>query len=196
MIILLILWMMGIFTMYLSANMKLRKIGIRDAFGEHKAVLALSNAMEKELHHATGHEDPSVVLDLTESQIRRRIANDLNGGSVALDTVSPTNGDAGILDGHHEPTAVKALLRQHVWWIVVFAAIFSGVLVGIVISLDFIYAVLVPVELAFVVYVGRSRRSRMYLAFCIFWYFCVRSIVPIMLVMLMSAPRKARPGFG
>ena len=91
-------------------------------------------------------------------------------------------------DVYHTAASVWQLLRMEMWWLLAFAVMFVGVLIGVGFTQGLYWALLIPVEMAFVLYVGRSRKSRGYLAFWMFWWFCIRSVVPLSMVLLMNKP--------
>jgi hypothetical protein len=192
MIILLLLWSIGIFLMYVCAEITLSKSGESEVIGEYKAVFALANAVQAQLGRGLEKEEPSDAYALSENQIRRRITKNLNGGSMSLDHLPPFT---EAQDVHRTSTSLKVLLRKEKWWLGTFAVMLAGVLVGVGLSRGLLWAFLVPVEMAFILYVGRSKKSRFALGFWAFWYFCMRSIVPIMMIVLVSVRRSYSLGF-
>jgi hypothetical protein len=192
MIILLLLWSIGIFLMYVCAEITLSKSGKSEVIGEHKAVFALANAVQAQLGRGLDKEEPSYAYALSENQIRRRITKDLNGGSISLEYLPPSTETQG---AHHTATSLKPLLGKEKWWLGTFAVMLAGVLVGVGLSRGLLWAFLVPVEMAFILYVGRSGKSRFALGFWAFWYFCIRSIVPIMMLILVSVRRSYSLGY-
>jgi hypothetical protein len=84
MMVLLLLWLFGIFSMYLRSYATMRKPGITDVVGKYKAVFELANAMQTQLGDHAGQGgtcDPSL---LTEEKLKRRITKDLKGGSIGF----------------------------------------------------------------------------------------------------------------
>ncbi|KAH4006604.1 hypothetical protein HBI13_161020 [Parastagonospora nodorum] len=109
-IILLLIWSTGTYTMYLSSLALLHKRGRSksNVVGEYQAIFELSNAMHLELTQHIGSEEANSISHLTESQLQKHITSSLNGGSIAFHTSSLSQ--EGTCRFRH-------LLRKESWWI-------------------------------------------------------------------------------
>jgi len=185
MLLLLLLWTLGVLTMYISAQITLRTSGYAAAVGEYTAVFALASAVTSQLNTESDKEKPSTVHLLSESVIRRRVARELNGGSILLEKQSRAEVvlDGRIDDAYHAASSLGALLRLEIWWLVVFTILFLGVLVVVGFSRRAYWALLVPVEIVFVLFVGRSKGSRGVLGFWAGWWYVGRGCVPLILIL-------------
>jgi hypothetical protein len=183
MIIMLLLWMMGIYTMYLQSYFTMLKRGNDQVIGEYKAVFELANAMQTQLARDSKKSDVSV---LTEKELRRRITKGLNGGSISFQTTIPLNSTANSEHNHlsstHTPSRFGTWLKKEKWWLLGTVLLFVACIVMVVTWIGLYWPFLVPLELPFIVYVGQSGRSRGILSFWMFWVWCVRGLLPFMLL--------------
>jgi hypothetical protein len=174
MIIMLLLWMVGIYSIYLHSHFTMLKRGNDQVIGEHKAIFELANAMQTQLEQESKEIDMSV---LTEKQLRHRLTKNLNGGSISFKTtVSLGNTTNTNEDNHiniHTPLRFKTWLKKEKWWFVSSVWLFGFV---IFMPQSWLF-LLLPLELPFIVYVGQSGRSRAVLSFGMFWFFCVRGVI-------------------
>jgi hypothetical protein len=174
MLIMLLLWMIGIYSMYLSSHFTMLKRGNEQVIGEHKAVLKLANAMRAQI----GHESTSCdLLVLTEKE-------GLNGGSISFKTTVPfdNTGYTGnsCLGNTHPPLRLGNWLKKEKWWLLV-TVLWSMVVIVVVAGvLPNLPLPLLPFELPFIVYVGQSGGSRAVLSFWMLWWFCARGLMPFM----------------
>jgi hypothetical protein len=184
MIIMLLLWMIGIYSVYLHSHFTMLKRGNDQVIGEHKAVFELANAMQTQLEQESKEIDLSV---LTEKQLRRRITKNLNGGSISFKTTvslgNTTNTDKDNLINTHTPFRFITWLKEEKWWFISTVSSFGVVIFMPVTFKPFSLFPLLPLELPFIVYVGQTGRSRAILSFGMFWFFCVRGVIPFVLLL-------------
>ena len=162
MIILLWIWTLGILIMYTSSKLTRLQRGREDVAGEYKAVFELSDAMHTQLSQL-GSEEAKDVRQITESDLRQRIAKDLCGGTIAYDTALLSKGDDGTGD---IDWTLKGWAKREIWWLIALAVsvIVDGVVVyqfmidGLRSDLWFFLAL--PLALGFAVYVGLTQKSR------------------------------------
>jgi hypothetical protein len=119
MLIMLLLWMIGIYSMYLSSHFIMLKRGNDQVIGEHKAVLEVANVMQGQLGQGSKNSDISV---LTETQLRRRVTKGLNGGSICFKKTVPlgniTYTDDGCLSNTHTPLRISYWFQKEQWWLI------------------------------------------------------------------------------
>jgi hypothetical protein len=189
MMIMLLLWMIGIYSMYLHCHFTMLKRGMDEVIGEHRAIFKLANAMRTQLDQGFKKSDFSV---LTEKQLRRRLNKGLNGGSISFRTTVPLGNITNTIDDNisntYTPISLKTWLKKEKWWLISTVLLVVGVVVGVSGFYRQLALLLVPWELPFIVYVGQSGRSRAVLTFWMFWLFCVRGVMPFMLLVIVNCP--------
>jgi hypothetical protein len=89
--------------------------GRNDVAGEYKAVLELANAVTTQLLEASKLSSTE-ILSLSESALRRRFKEDLNGGAIAY--------EAPLLEDK-EP-GLRFWMLQEKWWIAAIVASLAG----------------------------------------------------------------------
>ncbi|KAL5120976.1 hypothetical protein ACEQ8H_001164 [Pleosporales sp. CAS-2024a] len=121
MILLLLTWIIGTDIMYVCAHSTLQKRGNArtQVVGEYQAILELSHAMQLELTHRPDPQDKD-----TESQLRRRITRDWNGGAISFRSEE-------ILADHGSARSFRKTLKREALWLVMLimatpAAVFCG----------------------------------------------------------------------
>jgi hypothetical protein len=192
MIMMLLLWMVGIYSIYLYTHFTMLKRGNDQVIGEHKAIFELANAMQAQLEQESKESDVSV---LTEKQLRYRLTKNLNGGSISFKTTvllgNTTNTDEDNPINTHTPLRFKTWLKKEKWWFISTVLSF-GVVIFMPIMRPFWVVLLLPLELPFIIYVGQSGRSRAVLSFGMFWFFCVRGVIPFVFLIITEQERQRR----
>lgn len=111
-VILLFIWTIGIYTIWLRTHftMALRQRHPDDISGEHRAVIELADAMQRELDIHDVH--PSL---LRERELREQVNEQLKGGAISY-AYAKAN-----VPTYHMWKAFKSWLKKEKWW---FGAIF------------------------------------------------------------------------
>jgi hypothetical protein len=175
MITLLVVWLIGTYTMYLHSHNTLKKCQRPEIFGEYKAIFALSDAIQINLIQHSGSEDIKDASHLTESQVRHRITTDLNGGSISF--ISDSQLD------RIEPTwHFRHVLRRDAWWILFLflatpSAIWCGFMPYLAASVIFL-----PLPVLFAMYVRTTGKSGFVL---VFWPVCVLAVMQMFMLMMV-----------
>ncbi|KAH7087845.1 hypothetical protein FB567DRAFT_592502 [Paraphoma chrysanthemicola] len=115
MLILCIIWTIGISAMWIQSYMTMKQRGRTHVAGEYKAVLELAHAITTQLHDA-GQASAKEVLDLSESELRRRFKKDLNDGSIAYEAPLMSTGQHGF----------KTWLLAEMWWLAAILVVLGG----------------------------------------------------------------------
>ena len=183
MIIFLLLWMVGIYSMYLNSHVAMNQRGSDEVVGEYKAVFELASAMQAQLYCKPGKEQPFDTTILTEKQIRR-IIKDLDGGSISLTSPLLLDSGSNFSSDKRPPIGFRAWLRKEKWWLIAMVLAFAGVLFGVIFTQFVGFAFLLPIEAPFVIYVGQSGKSRGALSFWPFWSLCLRGFIPVSFMIL------------
>jgi hypothetical protein len=183
MICLLLFWIIGIYIMYLRSYIVLRKRGSKETIGEYKAMFELTSAVQLQLDEHDGKEEASDVSVLTEDQLRRRINNDLKGGSISFK--SSLLLDDNILR-EEDTWSFKTWIKKEKWWLalLVLATLAMGFCVVAMPML--MVLILLPFEVHFVMYVGKSGKSRCVL---LLWPVLVIGVVPTSILSTMMQVR-------
>jgi hypothetical protein len=152
----------------------MRRRGRKDQAGEYRAILELADAMHERLKEY-GKEENDVPA-FTEAGLRRRITNELRGGSISYATP---------LLPHRESyfgRDWRPWLERHRWSITTFvlcmilmAGAFTLSMVDWVVLNQGLFLIPLPLEWFIAFYLGASRRSCIVL---FFWSFVVLSVVP------------------
>lgn len=189
MLVLLLIWAMGIYSMYLRSYFLMQRQDNKVVIGEHQAVLQLVSAMQSQLSEHTDEGASSAVFVLTEEQIRQRIAKDLKGGSISvranpiLDSGSEPDSD----DTRHAPSCLRTWLRSEIFWLIAVLVFFIGAIFSVVFTEMYILTLLLPFEIPFAMYIGQSKRSRWMILFYLIWFYCSRAVIPIFITQINSA---------
>lgn len=115
MLILCIIWTIGIPILWTQSTMTMTARGRNDVAGEYKAVLELANAVTTQLLEA-GKLSNNEILSLSESALRRRFKEDLNGGAIAY--------EAPLLEGKER--GLRFWMLQEKWWVAAIVASLAG----------------------------------------------------------------------
>jgi hypothetical protein len=180
MILFLIIWTIGIYTMWLSAHNTMKRRDRDQVAGEYKAVLELANAMQNQLlkHSGSTEKDPA---NMPESELYRRITQDLHGGAISYKTPLLSNegdgrGDAGWRD-------VTAYLGREVGWLAALVvSATASIIVGVYLLLPVLVFVLgITVSLIVTICVGSTQKSKWIIMWWCFWSLVV---LPQLIVIL------------
>jgi hypothetical protein len=157
-----------------------------EVIGEYKAVCTLASAIHTQLDFEPGKEEASDVTVLTEKQLRCRITKDLKGGSMIIGPSLPLDGKSEINSDQRLLPSFGALLKKEMWWLLVMLGAFVAVLTGFAITQQWLLTLFMPIELAFVLYVGTNGRSRAVLTAYLLCVFCARTMLPFFIGLLSS----------
>jgi hypothetical protein len=161
--ILLLIWMIGIFLMYLRARIRMHRDNIPGAVGEYKAVFELASIMHTELDDVEKDEGGD-ASKLSETQLRRRITKDLNGGSISYRSSLLVDKDSSARKAPNAPSVwnFRRWFAKERWWIGGITLAICGVpatlwtRIGVYFPLGWLF----PVLFVFSMYVGRGDGSR------------------------------------
>jgi hypothetical protein len=181
MILLLMLWTAGTFTMWLSSEITMKQRGRKHVAGEYKALLELANAMQTQLVTASCR-DAHDAANLSESELRRRIAADLNGGSISYATPLLSNNGGNIEWG------IVSYLKKKGWWLVALIIFCTASIVGGVYNIMPVAIAVVgfAVGLIITVSVGSTHKSKGVILWWSFWAFAVVPEVILVMVAFFS----------
>jgi hypothetical protein len=175
MIVLLLFWLIGIFSMYLRSYATMRKRGITEVVGKYKAVFELAKAMQTQLNNHPGTEETRDPTLLTEEKLERRIAKDLDGGSIAFEC------DLLIDSTTHEKGAWKfrSLLKKNAWWLLVVIVLETApaIFVALLLARYGYAAMILPFITIFAMCVRTSGKSGFVL---VFWPLCVVILIQML----------------
>lgn len=191
MIMLLLIWMIGIYLMWLRAHIVSKRRGTQDSVGEYKAIFALAYAMQAQLEETTKEEGQNVST-LTEAQLRRRITKDLSGGSISYKSSLLHEEDGEDVKADTTGWGFKAWWKEEMWWIIGMLVALVGWIVPVVYSLYVIFAWVLPLVWVFVMVVSSSGRVR---AVLLFWPLLVLGAVPTIVFSLMSVQTNWDDGY-
>jgi hypothetical protein len=180
MILLLMLWTVGTFTMWLSSEITMKQRGRKHVAGEHKALLELANAMQDQLAMTTG-SDVHGTANLSESELRRRIAADLDGGSISYSAPLLSN------SGGNTEWGMVSYLKKEAWWLVALTIFCSASIAGGIYGLMPIAIAVVgfAVGLIITVSVGSTHKSKGIILWWSFWALAIApELIFIMIVFL------------
>lgn len=164
MIILLLIWIIGTYSMYLRSSITMKKHGGKKVIGEYKAVFELANAMHTQLQDLPGKLELSDPSLMTDEQLKQHITRELRGGSIAFHC------DA-LLDGEvHKGEAVwrfRNLLKKNAWWLTLLI-ITTGPAISCatIFNMQLFSVVFLPLPILFAMYVRKSGKSG---AVLVFW---------------------------
>ncbi|RYO70404.1 hypothetical protein AA0113_g3252 [Alternaria arborescens] len=167
MVIFHIVWTLGLFTMWIRACMVMKKRGRgrEDVAGENKAVFELAAAMREQMNEPTKEEGDDVSA-LTEAKLRRRIKNDLRGGSISYNTPILPNGEGG------EKWNAIAWTKSHklsiIAMIVCLVAMMINLFVWVPDDTGTVALLPLPTVLIAALYIGSTKGSRIVLFIWIF----------------------------
>ena len=162
-----IVWTLGLFTMWIRACMVMKKRGRgrEDVAGENKAVFELAAAMQEQMNEPTKEEGDDLSA-LTEAKLRRRIKNDLRGGSISYNTPILPNGEGG------EKWNAIAWTKSHklsiIAMIVCLVAMMINLFVWVPDDTGTVALLPLPTVLIAALYIGSTRGSRIVLFVWIF----------------------------
>ncbi|KAL1794359.1 hypothetical protein ACET3X_007780 [Alternaria dauci] len=153
-------WTLGLFTMWIRAQMVMKKRGRgkEEVAGEHKAVFELAAVMREQINELTKEEGEDVSA-LTEANLRRRITKDLRGGSISYTTPILPNGESG------EKWNAKAWIKSHKLTIIAMVLCVVAMTIDAAINIPrgAVIPVPLPLELVAALYLGSTRASRIVL---------------------------------
>ncbi|KAF2819700.1 hypothetical protein CC86DRAFT_126637 [Ophiobolus disseminans] len=194
MICLLLLWMIGTYSLYVRTCITLNKRGTDEVAGEYKAVIELAEATQMQLKYESGVEETSDTSVITEKQLRRRITKDLNGGSIsyksALLNDTASDGVNDIATDKRISLSFRAWIKNEIWWLATVAVCFVAVPCVVIVRNSLLIIILLPLELPLVMYVGSSNDCRGILLFYLFWFWSLRAIA-VALLLQMGAQTSA-----
>jgi hypothetical protein len=178
---LLLAWIIGIYTLYIRSHMAMLQHSISTVPGEHQAVFELASIMQAQLERDVPDTmEKSEVAVLTETQLSRRIAKDLKGGSMSFKQSLLGEGDAG---SEVQAWRFGDWLRKEVWWVLALVVALGGFCYCAICLPVVLVAILLPFELVFVMYVGESGKSRCVM---LVWPVLVSVVPTAVLVMMMG----------
>ena len=169
MVVTLFIWTIGVLVMWLTSQITMKRRGRKDVAGENKAILELSNAMQKQLSEYTKEEGED-NSSITESVLSDRIKKDLGGGSISYSAPLLPNGEST------ENWSFLNWLKTHRWSIAMmcmFAAITAVCAVWI--PFTGFYLVTLPLDFSIALYMGSTRKSR---GIFFFWASVIFGLVP------------------
>ncbi|CAO2653004.1 Nn.00g024150.m01.CDS01 [Neocucurbitaria sp. VM-36] len=124
MIISLLIWAIGIFTMWLKTHFIMKRRGQRDVAGEYKAVLELADAMHAQIGDLDSRvEDVKHITSLTEKDLRRCFMVEMNGGSICYRACPSMNTKTGDIDSGW---GFQAWAKTERWWLISLFSIAFG----------------------------------------------------------------------
>jgi hypothetical protein len=174
-------WIIGIYTLYIHTHLAMLQHAISSVPGEHKAVFELATVMQAQLERdVPDATEKSDVAVLTETQLSRRIAKDLKGGSMSFKQSLLHEGDAG---SELPSYTFMDWLRKEVWWVLGLVVALGGFCYCAICLPFVLVAILLPFELVFVMYVGQSGKSRCVM---LVWPVVVSVAPTAVLVMMMG----------
>jgi hypothetical protein len=165
MIALLLVWIVGICSMYLRSYITMKKRGRSEVIGAYKAVFELASAMKIELEPQPNKLETCDVALLTEEQLRRRITQDLHGGTISFET-------DGVLDGElpqqGDSWRFGKLLKDNAYCLALLVVFTPAAVIPWTSWFleKVLIVVVIPFLTLFVMYVGESRESTAVL----FWW--------------------------
>jgi hypothetical protein len=198
MLILLLIWSIGIYTMWLHSHIIMkRRGGPRDVAGEHKAVLELAHAMHQQhvgldlvKEEKVGDASPTTTTAstttaaaiaatvVTEAQLRRRVAKELRGGSISYAAPLLTNGETA------EDKTIRAWVKRNKWSIAGMLWCLVLTTVGGFFAYRYIILLIpLPLELGVALYIGSTRKSR---GVIFFWAFVLLSVLPQIILTVVT----------
>ncbi|KAH8730779.1 hypothetical protein GQ44DRAFT_606115 [Phaeosphaeriaceae sp. PMI808] len=175
--------------MYSSSYLTMRRWGKNEVSGEHKAVLELASAMQKQLQQELERGDATDVQTMSEHQIRRRIAKDLNGGSILLKSTtllgSEHKVESNISEHEIYPFSFKDWMKGEKWWLIFLFLSMTAMWVCVFFAPTWVIFLLLPFAVLFAMYVSESSKNR---GVIVFWLVLVLGVVPTMIIRLYLLP--------
>jgi hypothetical protein len=180
MLLLLIMWTVGTYTMWLSAHITMKQRGRKQVAGEYKAILELANAMQIQLLSHSGSSEKTTA-NMSESELRRRIAKDIRGGAISYETPLLSNGEDGC--GNAGRGAVTVYLKRETWWLVALVvSVVTSIIVGVYYLLPvLIFIVGITVSLIVTICVGSTHKSK---GIILWWSFWALAVLPQLIAIL------------
>jgi hypothetical protein len=195
MLVLLLLWVIGIYTMYVRAHILMRKRATDYVPGEYKAVLELAGAMHGDLDREPSSSSLSSssfgnqkdidtdIYALSENQLHRRITQELQGGSISFKHSLLVEGEEEEEDEKRE-WLFRLWLDGEKWWLVLLAGAIAGMCYCCAVARwDLVVVLVAPFCAVFAMAVGRSGRSRCVL---MFWPFLLGVVPTVVLGMMRN----------
>jgi hypothetical protein len=185
MLFLLIVWTLGMIIMSVNADMTMKRRCRNQVAGEYKAVLELSSAMQSQLRATSSSNSYSETdtADIAESELRRRIIQDLRGGAISYKAplLSSEESDCDKVGWEY--------VKIEIWWLVVLvvflaASIALGVVVAGFLQL-FIFVLGTLNSLIMAISVGSTHGSK---GIVMWWCFWALVVLPQVIVMTLAPP--------
>jgi hypothetical protein len=172
MLVFLTIWTTGIYIMWLSAHSTMKRQGGKQVAGEFKAILELANAMQSQLISHRGNSEDDIIT-LSESELRRRVVQDLRGGAISYKTPQSSQVEHNCGDAGWE--AVAAFLDRDVGWLTALVvSACASIVVGVCDLLPMLI-VFVGITVSFIVAVciGSTHESKGIIWWWSFWTLAV-----------------------
>jgi hypothetical protein len=168
---LLLLWTIGIYTLWLRSRTIMKRRGRSAVAGEQKAIIELAAAMHDQLaQHEQEHGfDKS---SLSEARLRRRINKDLRGGSISYESSLLSVEE----DEKNDPSrSFWNWTKREKWWLTaLFATLGITATSSIFVPIHGLGIHTFPLEIGLTMYIGTTGKSR---AIVLFWLFIALSVV-------------------
>lgn len=170
MVILLLIWVIGIYILWLRTHIIMKKRGITKIAGENQAILELAHAIQEQVVQLENERGLDKTT-LSESTLQRRIDQDLGGGSISY----AKSVIVEVEEGCTNHVGFWGWLKKDKWWLTGMCfAILVSVTCGLMSPIILLGFISLPLEIAFAMVIGTTKESR---AILLFWSFMLLTVV-------------------